>query len=145
MITSRSRASRVDFPLLPRDWSMMAADFIKQVRIIPLKKILTQSRAYSVYSGLLFFPKREITKSGASSKIRKKRLPTDRTIFVIVLIVSFTRSTFPASMLKPMIGWPPRLIPITMETTIPKTFITIPTTARGITEPNATPVLANVS
>ena len=67
MITSRSRASRVDFPLLPRDWSMMAADFIKQVRMIPLKKILTQSRAYSVYSGLLFFPKREITKSGASS------------------------------------------------------------------------------
>ena len=32
MITSRSKASRVDFPLLPRDWSMMAADLIKQVR-----------------------------------------------------------------------------------------------------------------
>ena len=102
-------------PLLPRDWSMMAADFIKQVRMMPLKKILTQSRAYSVYSGLLFFPKREITKSGASSKIRKKTVPIARTIFVIVLIVSFTRSTFPAPILKPMIGWPPRLIPITME------------------------------
>ena len=86
MITSRSRASRVDFPLLPRDWSMMAADFIKQLRIIPLKKILTQRRAYSVYSGLLFFPKREITKSGASSKIRKKTVPIARTIFVIVLL-----------------------------------------------------------
>ena len=67
MITSRSRASRVDLPLFPRDCSIMAADFIKQVRMIPLKKILTQSRAYSVYSGLLLFPKREITKSGASS------------------------------------------------------------------------------
>ena len=55
--------------------------------MIPLKKILTQSRAYSLYSGLLFFPKREITKSGASSKIRKKMLPTDRTIFVIVGII----------------------------------------------------------
>ena len=87
MITSRSRASRVDFPLLPRDWSMMAVDLIKQVRIIPLKKILTQSRAYSVYSELLFFPKREITKFGASSKIRKKTVPIARTIFVIVFIV----------------------------------------------------------
>ena len=65
---------------------MMAADFIKQLRIIPLKKILTQRRAYSVYSGLLFFPKREITKSGASSKIRKKTVPIARTIFVIVLL-----------------------------------------------------------
>lgn len=145
MITSRSRASRVDFPLLPRDWSMMAEDFIKQVRMMPLKKILTQRRAYSVYSGLLFFPKREITKSGASSKIRKNTVPIARTIFVIVFIVSFTRSTFPAPILKPMIGWPPRLIPITMETTIPKTFITIPTTARGMTEPKDMPVLANVS
>ena len=124
---------------------MMAADFIKHVRMIPLKKILTQSRAYSVYSGLLFFPKSEITKFGASSKIRKNTVLIARTIFVIVLIVSFTRYTFPAPILKPMIGWPPRLIPITMETTIPKTFMTIPTTARGITEPNATPVLANVS
>ena len=135
----------VDFPLLPRDWSMMAADLIKQVRMMPLKKILTQRRAYSVYSGLLFFPKREITKSGVNSKIRKKTVPIVRTIFVIVLIVSFTRSTFPAPMLKPMIGWPPRIIPITMETTIPKTFITIHTTARGITEPKDMPVLANVS
>ena len=74
-ITSRSRASSMDLPLFPRDWSMLAADFIKQVRMIPLKKILTQRRAYSVYSGLLFFPKREITKSGASSKIRKNTVP----------------------------------------------------------------------
>ena len=57
---------------------------------MPLKKIQTQRRAYSVYSGLLFFPKREITKSGASSKIRKKRLPTDRTIFVIVFSLVYT-------------------------------------------------------
>ena len=71
-ITSRMRASRVDFPLFPSDWSMIAADFIKQVRMIPLRKILTQSRAYSVYSGLLPFPKIEITRSGASSKIKKK-------------------------------------------------------------------------
>ena len=75
-------------------WNMMAADFIKQVRMMPLKKIQTQKRAYSVYSGLLFFPKREITKSGASSKIRKKTVPISRTIFLIVLIVSFARSTF---------------------------------------------------
>ena len=104
MITSRSRASRVDFPLLPRDWSIMAADFIKQVRIIPLKKIQTQRRTYSVYSGLLFFPKREITKSGASSKIRKKTVTIARTIFLIVLIVSFAGSEFLPPILKPMIG-----------------------------------------
>ena len=72
----------------------MAADFIKQERMMPLKKILTQRRTYSVYSGLLFFPKREITKSGASSKIRKKTVTISRTIFLIVLIVSFARSEF---------------------------------------------------
>ena len=144
-ITSRRRASSVDFALLPRDWSMMAADFIKHVRMIPLKKMRMQSRAYSVYSGMLFFPKTEITRSGASSKIKKKTVPTPRTIFVMVRTVSFTRSVFPAPILNPIIGWPPRLIPITIETTMPNTFITIPTTARGITEPNATPVLAKVS
>ena len=75
IITSRRRASKVDFPLFPIDCKIIDVDFIKQVIIIPLKKILTQSRAYSMYSGELPFPKIEITISGKNSKIRKTAVP----------------------------------------------------------------------
>ena len=98
-----------------------------------------------MYSGELPFPKIEITISGKNSKIRKTAVPIASTRRRTTRTVSFTRPEFPAPILNPIIGWPPRLIPITTETTIPKTFITIPTTARGTTEPNATPVLAKVS
>ena len=53
-------------------WSIMAADFIKQVRMMPLKKILTQRRAYSVYSGLLFFQKERLQSLGQVQKSERR-------------------------------------------------------------------------
>ena len=43
-----------------------------------------------------------------------------------------TRSRFPAPMLKPTIGMQPAAMPTTMEMTIWKNFMTMPTTAMGI-------------
>ena len=121
---------------------MIAADFIKQVSMMPPRKILMQSLAYSIYSGVLLFPNNPITASGMSSKIRNDIVPTASISLVITAIVSLTRSIFPEPRLNPIIGCPPRLIPITTDTTIPNTFITIPTTANGVTAPYAIPVLA---
>ena len=45
---------------------------------------------------------------------------------------SRTRSLCPAPMLKPAIGMQPAAMPTTMEITIWKNFITMPTTAIGI-------------
>ena len=56
-ITSLAKASKVDLKLEPIDCNKIDIDLIRQVRIMPPKKILKQYLAYSKYSKVLPVPK----------------------------------------------------------------------------------------
>ena len=50
---------------------------------MPPRKMRMHNLAYSIYSAVLWLPNREMTRSGASSKIRKAITPTPITSFVM--------------------------------------------------------------
>lgn|SRR5574344_373247 len=94
-ITSLEMDSKVELIESPQDCRNIVADLTMQVKIIPLKYILKQSLAYSIYE-LLPDPNNEIIKSGANSKIRKAIVPIIVQIINICFKVSLTRSKLPA-------------------------------------------------
>ena len=81
--TSLERAKTVDLKLEPIDCNKIDIDLIKQVKIIPPRKIFKQYLAYSKYSGELPLPMILIIKDGKNSKRIKAIKPTIRLIIKI--------------------------------------------------------------
>ena len=77
-------------------------------------------------------PKIPISCRGKNSTRISATAPTRLSAISSLVNSSLTRLLFPAPILKPTIGMQPAAMPTTMEMTIWKNFITMPTTAIGI-------------
>ena len=77
-------------------------------------------------------PKILISCCGNNSTMMSATSPTVASAISSFVKSSLTRSSFPAPILNPTMGMQPAAIPTTIEITIWKNFITMPTTAIGI-------------